>query len=219
MMLISFSISFVARSVPQASPLYTVWWMLRPNLYLRDALRLLFLYRTALAPIFSSRPDPSVKIFRSGLLVAASLMAFFLFLVIYVVCAGFHPGWYWLGLIFSILFGVRSDLCIRSCNGVRCCLTSHEAALATGLERGCWGGSDVSHRAALCQVLSTKRLKGSKLAIVLTASMGAELSAPVTNRATCLCIAAILLVKAWVYLLNLFLLPTCVWGVKKISTA
>lgn len=60
-------------------------------------------------------------------------------LVIYVVCAGFHPGWYRLGLIFSILFGVRSNLCIRSCSGVGRRLTSREAALATGLERGCRG--------------------------------------------------------------------------------
>ena len=138
--------------------------------------------------------------------VSAQLMAFFLLVVMCTVCAGFHPGWYWLGLIFFMSFGSRLNLCIKSC-GVGCRLTSHEAALATSLERGCCGGSDVSCKAMLCWILSTKRLKGSKLAIVLTASVGAELSTPIINRATCLCIAVIPLAKVWVYLPYLFLLP------------
>ena len=43
--------------------------------------------------------------------------------------------------IFSIVVGFRSNMCIRLCSGVGCCLTSLDAALVISLCKGWRGGS------------------------------------------------------------------------------
>ena len=64
------------------------------------------------------------------------------------------------------------------------------AALATGLCRGCVTGSVARRMAALCLVLSTRRGKGSKLAIESVMSVAVVFIAPVIIRAALCCIVA-----------------------------
>ena len=109
-------------------------------------------------------------------------------------------------------------LCIRSCNGVGCHFTSLEAALATGLCRGCGGGSVARQRGVLCLILLARIWKGSKLASVSTALVAVELRAPVIRMATLLCMVTNSLIITCQYsVLPLEHLPMFLCGVRNMS--
>ena len=73
-MCVSLRMRLVARMIPVASPLYTVWCEMWPSWYYSEVLHLLSLYRTVLAPILLFILEPSVNIFESGLSWAMLLM-------------------------------------------------------------------------------------------------------------------------------------------------
>ena len=76
--------------------------------------------------------------------------------MILIVVLGFHFVLYLVALMVSILSGHILNLCMRSCNGVRCHLTRCFAEFRTGLYNGCVGGSVAKRSAALCLILSTR---------------------------------------------------------------
>ena len=97
---------------------------------------------------------------------------------------------------------------------------SLEAALATGLCRGCGGGNMARRRAALCLILSTRIWKGGKLASVSTVLVAVELRAPVIRMATLLCMVAnSLITTCWYSVSPLEHLPIFLWGVRNMSAA
>ena len=145
------------------------------------------------------------------------LMAFSLSILIVVITPGFQLVLCLTAWIFSIALGLIENLCIRSWIRVGCHLTSLEAVLVTGLLRGWEVGRVAKCMAALWQWLLTMVWIGGKFAKVATASAAVVLCTPVINIVTFLCIAANLLYMA--FLLLPFLLPTCCWGVRKISAA
>ena len=89
-----------------------------------------------------------MKILRSKLSRAMSAMASSLSGIMDILKLGFQCVWWRMAWIFSIVMGFRSNLCIRLCSGVGCCLTSLNAALVTGLCKGWKGGSVARQRAA-----------------------------------------------------------------------
>jgi hypothetical protein len=206
-------ISFSPSRILTPSPSYTVWCHNAPSCCCSLVLSLPFLYSTVVAPTFPSIPEPS------GFSCIIASIALSTSVIISVVMSGFHLMSSLTAFIVSMFSGQTLYLCMRSCSGVGCCLTSLLAVFCIGLCSGCVGGSVARRIAVQCRCLSTSNGKGSRFAITLTMSMAVVLIAPVIIIATLLCIEASLFNTTCFIFLSFVFLPTFCCGVKNTSVA
>jgi hypothetical protein len=134
-------ISFSPSRIPTPSPSYTVWCHNALSRCCSLVLSLPFLYSTAAAPTFPSIPKPSVNMLMSGFSCIIASIALSTSVIISVVMSSFHLVSSLTAFIVSMFGGRTLYLCMRSCSGVGCRLTSLLTAFCIGLCSGCVDGS------------------------------------------------------------------------------
>src|ERR1700733_5641724 len=127
----SLDINLVASSAPTPSPSYTVWCHCMPSLYRSSDFTLLYLYKTAAAPILPSVPEPSMNTLTSGLSWFVFVIALSSLFAILIATFGVHLVSKHMALMVSMYCGCILYLCMRSCSGVAWHFTSLFTAFMT----------------------------------------------------------------------------------------
>ena len=111
----------------------------------------------------------------------SSCMAFSFVFAILLSIPALHPTSYLTASTFSILFGSRSNVQIKSLILVGCLLIRRTRAFVTALLSGCTFGSMLMHRATRCCASLTYRCSGSSPACISAASLAVVDIAPDIN--------------------------------------